>query len=230
MAKIKLGLIVTDIRGAIGGTIFSRNKGGAYARKNTAPTNPQTPSQGAARSIFGNVSQTWKTLTIAQQNAWNTAAPGFPYTDVLGDVREYSGRSLFMKLNSQIMLVDGAATQLVVPPTPATLDAIFKAQVSASAATMTVTINNGVSLTGSQKVLLFASAPVSPGVRATSSAGTYRQIGAFAQVAGVVDAFTAYNDVFGAPVVGQRIFIKTKTVLEATGETLEGSTGGTVVA
>jgi len=230
MAKIKLGAMITDIRGAIGGTVFSRNKGGAYAKKNTSPTNPSTPAQGAARSVFGAVSQAWKDLTISQQNAWNTAAPGFPYTDVLGDVREYSGRSLFMKLNSQIKLIDAAGTQLDVPPTPATLDAIFALALSVTASTMTVTINGGVNLGSGQTVLLYASAPVSPGVRATSSAGTYRQIGSFTQTAGVVDAFTAYEDVFGAPVVGQRVFFKTKTVLATTGETLEGSNKGTVVA
>lgn len=230
MAKIKLGTLVSDIRGAVGGTVFSRNKGGAYARKNTAPTNANTTAQTQARGIFGQVSQAWRDLTGGQQNAWNVAAPNFPYTDVFGDAREYSGRTLFMKLNSQLLLVDNSASILTVPPTPAVLEAIFGAQLAVTTTTMTLTINGGNNLPAGQEILVFASAPVSPGVRAVSSAGNYRQIGAFTGTLGVADIFTAYSAVYGAPVSGMRIFVKTKTLEAATGVTLVGQNTGGVVA
>lgn len=230
MALIKLGTLVSDIRGAVGGTIFSRNKGGAYARKNTAPTNANTAPQAAARAIFGAISTAWRSLTAAQQNAWNVAAPSFPYTDIFGDPREYSGRDLFVKLNSQIRLVNPAASLLAVPPAAVAMTAIGTLTMAITATTAEFTINGGVDLPVGQTVLVYASAPKSTGVRSINSAGNFRQIGAFTTTAGVGDFFTAYEAAFGAPVVGQRIFIKTKTFMPASGLTLEGANRGQVVA
>lgn len=230
MAKIKLGTLVTDIRGAVGGTIFSRNRGGAYAKKNTSPVQPNSSSQMSVRSIFGSVANTWKSLTGAQQNAWRLAAPSFTYTDIFGETREYSGQQLFMKLNSQLLLVDISATLQTTPPALASLDTINVAQVAATTSTLTVTINSGADLTSPQEVLVYASVGTSLGVLAESSAGPYRLIGSFSTTSGVADIFTAYNAIYGAPVSGTRIHIKTASWIPTTGQTMVGANGRGTVA
>ena len=42
MAKIKMTAIVADMRNKLNGSVFSRNRGGAYIRTKVTPINPQT--------------------------------------------------------------------------------------------------------------------------------------------------------------------------------------------
>lgn len=103
MAKIKLSAIaVTDIRGKAGGTVFSKNKGGAYFKNFAIPTNPKTLAQQAVRAMFGAISQMWSTLTQAQRNGWKELASNRPYTDIFGDTKYLSGFNLFQQLNSNL--------------------------------------------------------------------------------------------------------------------------------
>lgn len=235
MAIIKLGTLATDIRGAVGGTIFSRNRGGAYARKNTAPTNPQTAGQTTARASLANVSGEWRNLTSGEKNAWNNAAPNFPYTNAVGDVQTYSGQQLFLKLNNMIKTLDPTAAILTSPPAPSSLTTIDQATVTltnvAGVLTFDGTINTTTVLPAGQELLVYASAPKSAGVTAPSSAGQYKTM--LAQVPGVGGTFDiqpAYEAAWGVPAVGSVIFVKYVTVDPATGISVKGITRRYVVA
>ena len=100
MAKIKLSAIgITAIRGTIGGTTFSSNRGGIYVKNWAKPSNPMTPSQTRLRNMFGSVVRAWKTLTAAQVGSWNAYAQGRTTTDSLGESRPMSGRGAFISVN-----------------------------------------------------------------------------------------------------------------------------------
>ena len=100
MAKIKLSAIgITAIRGSIGGTTFSSNRGGIYVKNWAKPSNPMTPAQTALRNMFGSVVRSWKTLTAAQIGSWNAYAQGRTTTDILGESRPMSGRGAFISVN-----------------------------------------------------------------------------------------------------------------------------------
>lgn len=114
--KIKFGAFVVDGRGKIGGTVFSRNKGGAFARNKVTPVNPNTLAQQAIRNVFGFVSGAWRGLTQAQRNAWNEAVNQWTTTDVFADVLVPSGKALFQRLNT--VLYNIGFDVLVEPPTP----------------------------------------------------------------------------------------------------------------
>lgn len=100
MASILLGPLVAGIRGSIGGTVFSRNANGNYARNRTTPVNPQTPEQTAVRNQLAGLSSTWGTLTEQQINSWIAAATGplGAYTNRLGEPAQYTGQQLYMAL------------------------------------------------------------------------------------------------------------------------------------
>jgi len=109
MARIKYSALVSDVRGIVGGNVFSRNKGGGYVRTFVKPNNPQTERQQIQRLILGAVAGLWRTLTEEQRITWGAAASDFPYKDKLGEDKTYSGQQLFMKFNSFLKAIGIAA-------------------------------------------------------------------------------------------------------------------------
>lgn len=101
MALVKLGGLISDIRGSVGGTVFSRNKSGAIARQRTTPINPKTILQTAIRAIIALVSQAWRTgTTTAQKAAWAVFAANVPAKNKLGETINLSGFNQYVKSNT----------------------------------------------------------------------------------------------------------------------------------
>lgn len=81
----------------MGGTTFSRNRGGMYTRSRAVPTNPNTVRQQAQRSLFSAAVVAWSTLLTDQQRAaWNTYGENVPVTDRLGQTKNLSGQQWFI--------------------------------------------------------------------------------------------------------------------------------------
>ena len=71
MARI-IGNPYGELRGKVGGTVFSRNAGGAYLKVHAKPTNPKSQAQIRARAVFRNAGKGFATLTSDQQAQWNS--------------------------------------------------------------------------------------------------------------------------------------------------------------
>jgi hypothetical protein len=101
MASIRFGAGIVDARGSISGQTFSRNGNGSYIRARTAPVQPNTPAQTAARSAFGARSQAFAGLTQAQALGWEVAAQGElgAYTNRLGQPSQYTAPQLYNSVN-----------------------------------------------------------------------------------------------------------------------------------
>lgn len=231
MGKIKFGALVSEIRGAIGGTVFARNGSGAYARKNTAPVNPQTSAQMAVRATLGTLSNEWKSLD--NQESWNEAAQDWTALNVFGDALRYSGQQLFLKLNASRRAFNPTATLLTAPPAQVTLTAGTTCVVSATfgSGNQVVTVDSNVGASGDDRYLVYASRPLSAGVTRISSAKPLALIGAIQLTAGTpVDISTMYNARFGnVDNTGSRIFVQLKKIRINTGQTLMGANGSNVV-
>lgn len=132
MATIKLGQVVADIRGKVGGAVFSRNKGGAYMKAYTKPVNPNTPEQAAVRGLFGTLMSDWRALTAAERETWKKNAPSYPQTNKVGDTVFLSGSQLYAKAN---MTLIGAGLPRInnLPPNPIDLAVCFANQTLADA-------------------------------------------------------------------------------------------------
>ncbi len=69
MAKIKMTAIVADIRNKLNGTVFAKNRGGAYMRTKVTPVNRQTSDQSTVRNRLGSFAQGFRGLTQDQITA-----------------------------------------------------------------------------------------------------------------------------------------------------------------
>lgn len=117
MATIKTGAVVTEIRGSLGGNVFSRNKGGAYVRQRVKPINPNTPKQAAVRGTFGTLQALWRSLTQAQQDEWKAATENYTAVNRVGDVIKYTPLQLFTRCN-MTLLEGGGTTIITIPESP----------------------------------------------------------------------------------------------------------------
>ena len=202
MARIKYGNGVADIRGAINGTVFSRNASGAYARNKTAPTNANTPSQVTARSRFQGLTTGWRGLTEEQRQSFNEAAPSFPQTNVLGETVILTGQQLYMKLNGN--LVATGAAPITSAPAPVVMPGATGVIDSLTSGVMDLTMSQ--ELPADFQYVVEASAPVSAGVTKSNST-RFKAIGAFGVDSGI-SLNGEYTSIYGARAVGQKVFFR----------------------
>ena len=93
-------LLGTELSGRIGGIIASHNKGGAYFRAGTIPTNPNTIFQQAVRTAVASLTSSWNsTLSEAQREAWDLYAFNVPVTNRIGKQVNISGLAMFVRSN-----------------------------------------------------------------------------------------------------------------------------------
>lgn len=109
MANIMLGPGVTDIRGKVAGSVFSRNKAGNYVRSNKKPVNPRSTRQSLRRANMAWLTKYWSSELTEQQRAdWRAYAAGTGWTNKLGQAIEINGLAAFLRLNALEMLYKAA--------------------------------------------------------------------------------------------------------------------------
>ena len=211
--KLKFGALVVAGSGKIGGHVASKNRGGAYLRTKVTPSNPRTALQSQARGILGSLSTQWGLLTEAQRKAWNDAVANFSKTDIFGDIKNPSGINLFVKLNAN--LINSGQAQLTLPPVKLEIpsDTEFNATFSIAGEELTITSTNG----GYDDVIcrVQSSGPVPQGVTNVNS--KLRTITSILTGNASAGLYSAYSVKFGAPVLGQKIYVSVAPIL-ATGQ------------
>ena len=105
MAILKMGAIVTNIVGSIGGTTFKRNGNSNVIMNKPIGTSYSklllNKQLNGIRAIF----QQWASITSVVRTAWNAAALLYTFPDKFGVMRNISGRQFFNKLNIQLLPV-----------------------------------------------------------------------------------------------------------------------------
>ena len=117
MAKIVFGGGVSLASGKIGGTVYSRNKGGSYSRNWVVPTNPQTTRQNNQRNLLALKAAAWRALTDGERDAWTTWAADNPILDRVGNSIVLSGAQAYNKININRTNAGDAAAQTTPPST-----------------------------------------------------------------------------------------------------------------
>lgn len=105
MAVFKLGAIITDIAGSVGGTTFRRGAGlrSMYNKSGGGPKSKLLQNQ-QLQGIAA-IWKRWSLLSGATRTAWDAAALLFEFPDKFGVMRNLTGRQLFSKLNIQLLPV-----------------------------------------------------------------------------------------------------------------------------
>lgn len=107
MAVFTPGGGVAAISGSIGGTVFSRNRGGAYMRLRAIPVNPNTVFQQEVRSLMATLTSRWlDTLTEDQRAAWDTYADNVHLPNPLGADRNVGGLGMYCRSNISRLQAD----------------------------------------------------------------------------------------------------------------------------
>src|SRR5437867_2761155 len=116
MAKLLFTAVVADMRNKLNGTVFSKNRYGAYARTKVTPVNPQSTAQQNQRNTLSTNSAAWRGLTEAQRQSWIDGAINFPTTDIFGNSKILSGQALYVKFNNNLASIGVAPIDTA--PTP----------------------------------------------------------------------------------------------------------------
>ena len=215
MAKLLFTAVVADMRNKLNGTVFSKNRYGAYARTKVTPVNPQSTAQQAQRNKLATNSAAWRGLTEAQRQSWIDGAINFPTTDIFGNSKILSGQALYVKLNNNLGRIGAALISTC--PTPVAIPAL--------------SITGVVADDSANTVVITATTPVPAGfamaVNATPNVGAgksfvknlYRSVQNFAAAAaGPFDISTAFVALFGDPVIGNKVFVQCFYISTTTGQ------------
>lgn len=206
MAKVNFGEMIADIRGKLGGNVYSRNPYGSYIRMKVTPVNPQSQRQVLIRDRFTEVSQLWKSLTDKQRLAWSHFQMRFKIKKVFGIPSNYTAYNTFVSLNTNLKTV--LLDPILDPPLikkARKLDTIsFIAQNDPQLFQVSFAPNNDEN----NRYLISATPAVSPGF--TFPHHLWRTIGILTETqTSPVNLTNNYSNIFGTiEPVGDRIFCK----------------------
>lgn len=194
--------------GSQAGITSSRNRFGQYRRTRATPVNPSSSKQGAVRARLAANAAAWRGLTGAQRAGWNDLGNSMTRTDSLGQTVTLTGAQAYASVNNNNV----AAGNAVVADAPA---------LTTPSANLTVTIT----LTAAAFSVAYTATPLPAGARLFTYVSLQRSAGrsfesdfrllqvSAAAAASPADCFAAYVARFGVPVVGNRIFVKTRVYL-----------------
>lgn len=92
-----------DVRGRIGGAIFSNWRGTQTIRKYTKPVRRWQTTQPFIRSVVGYLARKWGYLTAGERAGWEQWADEHPRTNSLGDSFTLTGEQMYISLNSPLI-------------------------------------------------------------------------------------------------------------------------------
>lgn len=213
MALIKWGMMVVDGRGKLGGHVLTKSRNGASVRTKVTPTNPQTFYQQYNRTIFGQLSSSWTSLTEAQRKAWNEAVDEFQKTNIFGDLKAPAGRDLYISLNRNILNAGG--TEIVIPPTKEGIkpNAITSVDFDDVGEKIDITLLNEPD--ANEVAMVYLTAPMSPG--RYNFSGAYRTFLNY-QTDEISVPFSEYEARFGSLQTGKALGLKVVIINKITGE------------
>lgn len=189
--------------GSIAGQTSSRNPFGQYRRTRAIPVNPGSTAQAAARARLATNAVGWRSLTQPQREGWAALGSEMTRTDSLGQVYTLSGFLAYLSVNGNRLAAGDAAVSDA--PALSTPDPLTSLTLDLEDTALEVAFTP-TPLGAGERAFIFMSPQRSVGrqyesdfrlISVTAAAGTSPQ-----------DPLAAYTARFGAPVVGNRIFVQ----------------------
>ena len=183
---------------------------GQISRALAIPGNPRTEGQLNRRQVLGTMAHNWRTITEVQRLAWNEAGKVIRSDSRLGQSGPLSGFLLFVKVNCNLEIV--GEPSVATPPAVPLFEANVVKGIELTNPGGVVAINLTCSGTSAAFNLVWATPP--------KSAGRFRPQDYFylgelpAVVGGKADITALYTAKFGAPAAAQKVFVRSKQVLD----------------
>lgn len=215
MAKFTPGAAVSEIRGKIAATVFTKNAAGAAIRNRVTPINSRSTKQTQARQRLAALSAGWRGITQAQRDGWNSASPNFPQQDSLGQTIFLTGAQLYIRSNANLLLV--GASQIVAAPIPASFPVIALGAVTMAAGVLTIAFTPTPVPAGFS--LVVSATPAGSQGKSFIQESSFRFLGSV-PAAGVSPSVQTsnYAAAFGsAPAAGTKLFVKLFLVQNSSG-------------
>jgi len=214
MALIKFGAGIADMRGSIGGVVFSRNRFGAIARNRTKPVDPSSAYQQVMRQAVQTLAILWRTvLTADQRDEWATYAANVAWINALGETQYLTGFNMYVRSNCSIAQagltrVDDGPSELSLPAA----DSTFAVAATADDQKLAITFDDTADwcdLAGNA-LLIYCSMPT----RATVNffKGPYRFVDAIEGSVGSPPTTGTELDLPFVCATGQKVFVQARLV------------------
>ncbi len=212
MAKVKFGGGVSEIRGAIAGTVFSRNASGAYMRNRVKGTVSNSPAVTAQRQLFTALVSGWRDLTDEERNSWREGAQAFTTSDAVGERVVYTPNQLYMKLNGNL-LAAGLPTNAVCPRAVAFPNIVPSLDPSVSSLAVLLDSVPGADFVTTVE----GAAPTSQGVMSSNSK-PFKKLLTETGASDTIAINGAYGTVYGGALVGDKVFVRVFLISRESGE------------
>lgn len=229
MARILMGAIITDISGKLGGHTFGASHYGKTISTKSSGRRNSLEGNGNGNNPAGNiaiVSQTWKSLTDAQRQAWQGYAVSFCTTITLYGARTLKAYSAFSRCQHNRLLVGEPMILDPVAPTILTdLQSVYITTLSPTSFIVTV----GQEIAPNELVIISATPSMSVGSHPKKN--NYKLIrNADLSAVNHIECITEYTAFKGAPVLDAQIGVKVEVINWATGQRGTARVGSNVVS
>lgn len=217
---------IGQLAGTMGCTVATHSRYSSFFRNRVMPVNPKTPAQSVVRDLMTSLTQNWRGLTAAQQQAWSQLANTAPRRNIQGKQIILTGHAFYLHLNLFRDQVDLARLD-VAPPAVETPPSFTAIQNVVNGTGAIITINPSmVDETANNFFTIWATPPRSPGVTYIGP-NDYRLLTfAAANTFLPLTILAAYELIFGAgwqTFVGMKIGIKLQGISDTgfEGQTIE---------
>ena len=207
MTKILYSGLVSDQRGKLNGTIFSKNRTGNILKNFATPRNPQSFTQQPNRSNWQYIIKYWQNLTTVQRASWADLAATVTWHDKIGSPFHPTGQMLYLYCNQNLFSIGLPMLSDAYTPFATTLIASCSITQNHSGSWGAKLNYEPTPTDANVTYKIFATQCLSPGI--TYAKKYFRQIGLINPLQGSpVDITTMYLSIFSAPVAGRKVFIK----------------------
>lgn len=183
MATLGNFLNVTDIRGSVGGNVYSKGRSGNTLRARVKPRNPRTDDQVNVRALTTNGARAAQALSSADKATWVTFAASLTFHNpVSGAAYTPTWMQAFMQCYIYLFLADPAATTPTTAPTAPFDDPAMVISVS-TPADNEVLITSDVSQPADTKVFVYAERLKSPNRTPSNRPGKLLEVAAVSGMA-----------------------------------------------
>lgn len=208
MALVKLSGIIGEIKGSIGGSVFSNSGAGLVLKTKTTPVNRNTIKQNNQRIIINDLQSQWINLSPFQRDCWVQWLKLFPIKQNNFNKLNINAQQAFIKINVPFRLY-GHPILLVPVFRPSTIQPI---SFSMSVGGGNLLLASDRRLNNVNEFIELLCTVVLPITR-INPGSLFKSVIFATNSLLSQNVSIPYTDVFGIlPVVGRQIFFKVRTI------------------